>query len=182
MAMKDQFAEISMKVMEDIINGNTKNFDEIKEREEKSRKANYDKVVEERKIRESKIAKWVRIASEIIDEELIDQYRESLTSFVMYGAGTGELMDLSLEVLKTLHDSSMEEAAKMLSLAEKGMDIFFIQNMAFMYSDKGPDFCELTFNRELTAEEQLTFDLKRTEIQRRKNDKNLTEISKGVNQ
>ena len=45
---------------------------------------------------------------------------------------------------------------------------FYVQNMAFMYSDKGPDFVTKTIGRPLTISEIACFDLKRSENINRK--------------
>ncbi|MCI8461055.1 MAG: hypothetical protein HFE81_06615 [Bacilli bacterium] len=180
--MSDQSAEIGMFVMGDILNGNTKNRDLLEKKDEEVRAAQLATRIAEQKIRKSKIPEWVKIALDVIDRELLDKYKEILSSFVLDGPGTGELMDLSMAVLTTLKESTMGEAAEILSSVSDEWDRFYIQNMAFIFSNKGPDFATLTLNRDLTPEENLKFSIKRMEIQRRENEKIVDKFRKGVNQ
>jgi len=179
--MSDQFAEIGVAVMEDIINGNTKNRDAMQKKDDETRRKFINSLIEEKEIRKSKIPTWVRVAVDVIDEELMDNYKEQLTEFVLQGPGNGDLMDLSMAVLTALKDSNMEAAVKILCSTDEEWSRFFIQNMAYTYSDMGPDFVEYTLKRELTAEEKLKFSQKREEIARRKNNKPSTETSKDIN-
>jgi len=179
--MADQFARIGMDVIEDIINGNTKNLNGMREREAERQKNVSDSLTEEREIRMKKMPEWVKIASRVVDKDLIEDYKDTLTNFIMSGPGTGELMDITMAVLEKLYDSNMENAAEMLSLAQDGMDVLFVQSMAYQYSDKGPNFVALTLDRELTPEEKLRFSFKKMEIERRKISRLEAEYGRAVN-
>lgn len=117
--------------------------------------------------RKAQVGKWVNLAVEVLDEEVIPSYKEILTDYVHHGPDKGELMDLVMEVLSDLKQSDIDAATLTLARAMDDESRFFIQNMAFLYSNRGPDFVTYTLGRPLTAEEIVSFDLKRNEVYRR---------------
>lgn len=160
---------IGMHVMSGMLNNNADDTDFLRKTEEIRQeiiKNNTEEAVEERK---SQIKKWATIANEVIAPELIDSYKATLTDFVAYGPSNGSLMDLSMSILSELKVSdTMDYAEELLNSVEDKLDRFYIQNMAFMYSDKGPDFVTRTIGRPLTVSEIACFDLKRVENKNRK--------------
>lgn len=178
--MEDQFTKFGILGMENFWNCTLKKIEEIWKEDEKTQQEYFDFLIKEREIRKSQISKWAKISREVLDEELIDRYKELLTDFVMYGPGEGELMDKSMAVLMALKDSNMDGAVGILSEAEEGIPRYFIQNIAFMFSDFGPDFVIHTLKRDLTTEENLKISLKRMEIERRKNKRLINEVGNAV--
>jgi hypothetical protein len=160
---------IGMHVMRDMFAGNSEDTDFIRKREMIQRDIALENSEENVEIRKGQIKKWVGIAAEVIDEDLIESYKHTLTDFVAYGPTTGSLMDLAMSVLTELKTAdTMDYAVEMFNSIEKDSERFYVQNMAFMYSDKGPDFVTKTIGRPLTISEIACFDLKRSENINRK--------------
>lgn len=61
----------------------------------------------------------------------------------------------------------MDYAVEILSSTGDEETRFFIQNMVFEFSNKGPNFVTRTLGRPLSAEEIVSFDIKRKEVSRR---------------
>ena len=160
---------IGMHVMRDMFAGNSEDTDFIRKREMIQRDIALENSEENVEIRKGQIKKWVGIAAEVSDEDLIESYKHTLTDFVAYGPTTGSLMDLAMSVLSELKTAdNMDYAVELFNSIEKISDKFYVQNMAFMYSDKGPDFVTRTIGRPLTISEIACFDLKRSENKNRK--------------
>ena len=161
---------IGMHVMEDMFAGNSEDTDFIRKRDMIQREIALENSEENVEIRKEQIKKWVGIAAEVIDKDLIESYKHTLTDFVAYGPTTGSLMDLAMSVLSELKTAeTMDYAIEVFNSIEKPSEKFYVQNMAFMYSDKGPDFVTKTIGRPLTISEIACFDLKRSEnISRKK--------------
>ena len=163
---------IGMHVMNDMFAGNSEDTDFLRKRDMIQKEIALENSEENVEIRKSQIKKWVGIAAEVIDEELIESYKNTLTDFVAYGPTTGSLMDLAMSILSELKSAeTMDYAIELCNSIEKNTDKFYVQNMAFMYSDKGPDFVTKTIGRPLTISEIACFDLKRSEILNRKKEK-----------
>ena len=118
-------------------------------------------------VRKNQIGKWVNLAVDVLDEEVIPSYKEVLTDYVHHGPDKGELMDLAMQVLNDLKYADVATATETLSKTSDEVKKFFIQNIAFLYSNQGPDFVTQTLGRPLTAEEIVSFELKRNEVYRR---------------
>ena len=160
---------IGMHVMKDMFAGNSEDTDFLRKRDMLHNDIAKENSEENVELRKGQISKWVGIAADVIDETLIDSYKNTLTDFVAYGPTTGELMDLEMKVLFELKTAdTMDKAIEMCNSIEKQSDKFYVQNMAFMYSDKGPDFVTKTIGRPLTISEIACFDLKRSENINRK--------------
>ena len=155
---------IGMHVMKDMFAGNSEDTDFLRKRDMLHNDIAKENSEENVELRKTQIKKWVGMAVDIIDEDLIDSYKSTLTDFVAYGPTTGELMDLAMKVLFELKVAdTMDKAIEIFNSIEKLSDKFYVQNMAFMYSDKGPDFVTKTIGRPLTISEIACFDLKRSE-------------------
>jgi len=118
-------------------------------------------------VRKNQIGKWVNLAVDVLDEEVISSYKEVLTDYVHHGPDNGELMDLAMQVLNDLKYADVATATETLAKTPDEVKKYFIQNIAFLYSNHGPDFVTQTLGRPLTAEEIVSFDLKRNEVYRR---------------
>lgn len=118
--------------------------------------------------RKDQIDKWAEIAVDVIDQELIETYKKVLTDYVFYGPGNGSSMDLTMNILNELKVSdNMDYAVEMLNSTQDEDTKFFIQNMVFEFSNKGPNFVTKTLGRPLSAEEIVSFDIKRKEVSKR---------------
>ena len=161
---------IGMHVMEDMFAGNSEDTDFIRKRDMIQREIALENSEENVEIIKEQIKKWVGFAADVIDKDLIESYKHTLTDFVAYGPTTGSLMDLAMSVLSELKTAeTMDYAIEVFNSIEKPSEKFYVQNMAFMYSDKGPDFVTKTIGRPLTISEIACFDLKRSEnISRKK--------------
>ena len=160
---------IGMHVMKDMFAGNSEDTDFLRKRDMLHNDIAKENSEENVELRKTQIKKWVGMAVDIIDEDLIDSYKNTLTDFVAYGPTTGELMDLAMKILFELKTAdTMDKAIEVFKSIEKMSDKFYVQNMAFMYSDKGPDFGTKTIGRPLTISEIACFDLKRSENLNRK--------------
>ena len=165
----DMATGIGMHVMRDMFSGNSEDTDFIRKRDMIQREIALENSEENVEIRKAQIKKWVGIAAEVIDKDLIESYKHTLTDFVAYGPTTGSLMDLAMSVLSELKTAdTMDYALELFNSIEKDSDKFYVQNMAFMYSDKGPDFVTSSIGRPLTISEIACFDLKRLENINRK--------------
>lgn len=160
---------IGMHVMKDMFAGNSEDTDFLRKRDMIQQEIAKENSEENVEIRKSQIKKWVGIAVDIIDEDLIESYKNTLTDFVAYGPTTGSLMDVAMNILRELKTAdTMDHAIELCNSIEKNTEKFYVQNMAFMYSDKGPDFVTKTIGRPLTISEIACFDLKRSENLNRK--------------
>lgn len=160
---------IGMHVMKDMFAGNSEDTDFLRKREMIENEIARENSEENVELRKEQIGKWVAIAAEVIDKDLIDSYKKTLTDFVAYGPTTGSLMDLAMSILSELKTAdTMDKAVEVFNSIEKQSDRFYVQNMAFMYSNKGPDFVTKTIGRPLTISEIACFDLKRSENMKRK--------------
>lgn len=160
---------IGMHVMRDMFAGNSEDTDFLRKREMIENEIARENSEENVELRKGQISKWVTIAADVIDEDLIESYKNTLTDFVAYGPTTGSLMDLAMSILSELNNSeTMDYAIELCNSIEKQSDKFYVQNIAFMYSNKGPDFVTRTIGRPLTISEIACFDLKRRENINRK--------------
>ncbi len=160
---------IGMHVMRDMFTGNGESTDFNRKKDMIEREIALENSEENVELRKEQIKKWVAIAAEVIDKDLIESYKHTLTDFVAYGPTTGSLMDLAMSVLTELKTAeTMDYAVEIFNSIEKDSERFYVQNMAFMYSDKGPDFVTRTIGRPLTISEIACFDLKRSENINRK--------------
>lgn len=122
--------------------------------------------------RKDQIDKWVDIAVDVIDDELLETYKKVLTVYVKYGPGNGSSMDLTMNILNELKVSdNMDYAVEILGSTTDEDTKFFIQNMVFEFSNKGPNFVTRTLGRPLSAEEIVSFDIKRKEVSKREQEK-----------
>lgn len=163
---------IGMHVMNGMFTENSEDTDFLRKRDMIQKEIARENSEENVELRKGQIKKWVGIAAEVIDESLIESFKNTLTDFVAYGPTTGSLMDLCMSVLSELKTAeTMDYAIELYNSIEKNTEKFYVQNMAFMYSDKGPDFVTQTIGRPLTISEIACFDLKRREIMNRKKEK-----------
>ena len=118
--------------------------------------------------RKDQIDKWAEIAVDVIDQELIETYKKVLFDYVKYGPGNGSSMDLTMNILNELKVSdNMDYAVEILDSTGDEETKFFIQNMVFEFSNRGPNFVTRTLGRPLSAEEIVSFDIKRKEVSKR---------------
>lgn len=122
--------------------------------------------------RKDQIDKWAEIAVDVIDQELIETFKKVLFDYVKYGPGNGSSLDLVMNIISELKVSdNMDYAVEILNSTPDEDTKFFIQNMVFEFSNKGPNFVTRTLGRPLSAEEIVSFDIKRKEVSKREQEK-----------
>ena len=122
--------------------------------------------------RKDQIDKWAEIAVDVIDQELIETFKKVLFDYVKYGPGNGSSLDLVMNIISELKVSdNMDYAVEILNSTADEDTKFFIQNMVFEFSNKGPNFVTRTLGRPLSAEEIVSFDIKRKEVSKREQEK-----------
>lgn len=118
--------------------------------------------------RKDQIDKWAEIAIDVLDSELVETFKKVLMDYVRFGPGNGSSMDLTMNILSDLKISdNMDYAVEILNSTGDEETRFFIQNMVFEFSNKGANFVTRTLGRPLSAEEIVSFDIKRKEVSKR---------------
>lgn len=126
---------------------------------------NYEKVQKEvEKKAEQNVPKWIREGQALIFPQRHDEWEKYVVESTK-SLYHGYEIECALEIMQALeNDVSMEEVKQIfIDQKHSGLSAAVVRNIVFLFSSKGPEFCEATIYGEISPENKQLIEAKRQE-------------------